>query len=124
MKSFLLALSLIFTTSCFSQNLKDYRWKNRLVILVGDKNKPLFKKQEEKLIKLQKELDARQIILFQGNSEIINQLSVDKAFHGLILIGKDGGVKIKEQFIVEPKLLFSVIDGMPMRRAEIKQNKG
>lgn len=114
----------MFTTSCFSQNLKDYRWKNRLVILVGDKNEPLFKKQEEKLIKLQKELDARQIILFQGNSEIINQLSVDKTFHGLILIGKDGGVKLKEQFIVEPKLLFSLIDGMPMRRAEIKQNKG
>lgn len=112
------------TTSCFSQNLKDYRWKNRLVILVGDKNEPLFKKQEEKLIKLQKELDTRQIILFQGNSEIINQLSADKTFHGLILIGKDGGVKLKEQFIVEPELLFSLIDGMPMRRAEIKQNKG
>jgi len=124
MKSFLLGIFLIMTTSCFSQNLKDYRWKNRLVILVGDKNEPLFKKQEEKLIKLQKELDTRQIILFQGNSEIINQLSADKTFHGLILIGKDGGVKLKEQFIVEPELLFSLIDGMPMRRAEIKQNKG
>lgn len=124
MKSFLLGIFIIMTTSCFSQNLKDYRWKNRLVILVGDKNEPLFKKQEEKLIKLQKELDTRQIILFQGNSEIINQLSADKTFHGLILIGKDGGVKLKEQFIVEPELLFSLIDGMPMRRAEIKQNKG
>jgi hypothetical protein len=43
-----------------------------------------------------------------------------KDFQGVVLIGKDGGVKFKERFMVAPATIFDIVDSMPMRQAEIK----
>ncbi len=48
---------------------------------------------------------------------------LDRQFHGVILLGKDGEVKLKAAYPVEPQSLFSLIDGMPMRRAEIRKSR-
>lgn len=39
------------------------------------------------------------------------------------LIGKDGGIKDRFDKPVSPQALFRQIDGMPMRRQEMKRNK-
>ena len=41
-------------------------------------------------------------------------------FQGIILIGKDGGVKLRKKYIVEANEVFDLIDQMPMRRSEMK----
>ncbi len=41
-------------------------------------------------------------------------------FQGLLLVGKDGGVKMKKTFLVRLEEVLTLIDGMPMRQAEIK----
>jgi len=41
-------------------------------------------------------------------------------FQGIILIGKDGGVKLRKTYIVEANEVFDLIDLMPMRRSEMK----
>ena len=41
----------------------------------------------------------------------------------VLLIGKDGGVKRRDTAPVTPAALFATIDGMPMRRQEMKQDK-
>ncbi|MBC8152444.1 MAG: DUF4174 domain-containing protein [Bacteroidetes bacterium] len=40
------------------------------------------------------------------------------------LIGKDGGIKDRFDKPVSPQALFKQIDGMPMRRQEMKRNRG
>ena len=50
--------------------------------------------------------------------------NIQNDFTGLLLIGKDGGVKLKQDFIVAPQEIFDLIDGMPMRRAEMRNSKG
>lgn len=35
----------------------------------------------------------------------------------VLLVGKDGGVKVRQQGDVEPKALFDTIDRMPMRQS-------
>ena len=40
----------------------------------------------------------------------------------VILIGKDGGVKIKDTKPLSSDRLFALIDGMPMRQQEMKNN--
>jgi hypothetical protein len=43
---------------------------------------------------------------------------------GLELIGLDGGVKYRSASAVSPDKLWVLIDGMPMRRAELKNQGG
>jgi hypothetical protein len=40
---------------------------------------------------------------------------------GAVLIGKDGMVKLREQDVIAPETLATLIDAMPMRRAEIRR---
>ncbi len=44
----------------------------------------------------------------------------------VLLIGKDGGVKLRQSHPIEAKALLSLIDSMPMRQQEVaqKQNEG
>lgn len=39
----------------------------------------------------------------------------------VILIGLDGGVKLKQTEILSTEKLFTIIDGMPMRKRELNQ---
>jgi hypothetical protein len=48
--------------------------------------------------------------------------NVTKQFQS-ILIGKDGGVKSKDRSLLSPDIYFAQIDGMPMRKQEMKNNK-
>ena len=38
----------------------------------------------------------------------------------LVLVGKDGGVKLEQDAVLAPEELFAVIDRMPMRRNEMR----
>lgn len=91
-------------------------------------------KQLDLLKNRKKELLERDLIVFQyangklvdidGNTESLNTKSVPyKDYNGLLLIGKDGGVKLKKKFLVPPDEIFELIDSMPMRRTEMKNNK-
>lgn len=39
-----------------------------------------------------------------------------------LLIGRDGGEKLKSSEVVTPGKLFGLIDAMPMRKQEVKKN--
>ena len=41
----------------------------------------------------------------------------------VILIGLDGGIKMRQAEFLSCKNLFAIIDGMPMRRAEMNREK-
>ena len=40
-----------------------------------------------------------------------------------LLIGLDGGIKLRQNSILTKEKLFAIIDGMPMRRRELKKNE-
>ena len=40
-----------------------------------------------------------------------------------ILVGKDGGEKLRTDTVVGTAQLFAIIDAMPMRKAEMKKDK-
>src|SRR6056297_3057567 len=107
-----------------SQHLSDYKWKNRVLILSDTKGTGRNLKSVYKLVKAQedawKERDV--ILLFlmdkelstsKGQSINYSKLLPEK-FKGYILIGKDGGIKMKEHYPLEPEKVFERIDGMPM----------
>lgn len=106
------------------QNLKQYQWKNRLLLLFGDESTSVYNKQKSIFSQESHALKERDILILKGTKHLERQLNLKNNFSGIILIGKDGGIKLEEPFVVHPKTIFALIDGMPMRRAEMKKAKG
>lgn len=125
----------------YAQKISDYKWKNRLVILVDENlDTTAMRSQLRILLSNSDELKERDILLFQltpktiissqgeetmlSSKETYDSLSILEDFKGLILIGKDGGIKLKKPFLVTAGDIFALIDGMPMRKSEIRKEKG
>ncbi len=134
--SFLQLYLFLVVTSLGAQEIKEYRWKNRLVILAADtKENEHLKKQISNLEADPEGLNIRKIIVIslipgmqktgitksnyqeiqKGNSSF---LSTEDPF-SFYLIGLDGGIKYRSNTVVENETLFNLIDVMPMRRQEI-----
>lgn len=45
-----------------------------------------------------------------------------KSFY-VVLVGKDGGEKLRRATPLSPEELFAIVDAMPMRRAEMRERK-
>ena len=122
-------------------DLDEYRWKNRLVLIFAPsiedsfylKQKSEFKGKiaefKDRDIKLIELLEAgiSTIADFPLNSE--QQSFLRKKFEVIddfvfILIGKDGRVKLRAKEPVSSEDLFSLIDGMPMRKEEMRRKAG
>jgi hypothetical protein len=124
-----------------TQSLSQHEWENRVILLFA----PDF--QNQTLIqqlgffqKNKKGLADRKLIVYQitreevkkdgkllkENSELsssFNQFKVNKNEFTFILIGLDGGEKMRSSEVVSREKLLSKIDRMPMRQAEIRRNK-
>ncbi len=130
---------LLTSTTTMAQNIDSFKWKNRIVLLKDSHFNSV--KLQEQLKALQSNLEKlhdRDILIFVLTDEavfdtlksktklqpllIIEEFGL-KDFQGLILIGKDGGLKLKDSFVVSPSTICNLIDSMPMRRAELKSSE-
>lgn len=115
-----------------AQELKDFKWKNRILLLIGSGNNVEEREMQLNKFKAQlNEMQERDLVLFVYDGKDISDIDgtptnikikntpFDK-FQGVILIGKDGGVKLQKKFVVEVREIFELIDQMPMRRSEMK----
>ncbi|MEM9363834.1 MAG: DUF4174 domain-containing protein [Bacteroidota bacterium] len=123
MKVVLSFLLFLFSFMSFAQNIKEYQWKNRLLVLVSKEPNSWESKQQRKIFEQnQLQLEERNMLLLnrQANSQDLARFSLDKNFEGVVLIGKDGGVKLKKPFLIKPQVIFDLVDTMPMRRLEMQ----
>ena len=115
-----------------AQELTEFKWKNRVLLIIDtNDNLPDRDLQVTEFVTRPNEMEERDLVLFVcTGKEVLDKdglktdINPDKIsygeFQGVILIGKDGGVKLRKKFIVEPKEIFDLIDQMPMRRSEMK----
>lgn len=130
---------LVFTsmTMLQAQDLSEHRWKDRLVLLLTDDlNNSELRKQQQALTGLKQELKDRKIVIYTVTPEFLytslkekkknhnytlyRKYKKGKASFQVVLLGLDGGVKLRENRAVESEELFGLIDRMPMRRAELR----
>ncbi len=122
-----------------AQNLQQYQWQNRIIVVYADEPElDLLTKQLELLTEEPSELSERKLLvihahkdrykkIFPENSEWISSTLKDelnistKTEFEVFLLGLDGGIKLRQQEILQTKKLISLIDGMPMRKAEIRR---
>ena len=128
----ILLLFLMHGSALTAQQLSDFKWKNRVLIIT---NSPThtndFKKALQVIKDSSKEIEQRDLIILiykQDNlynlddKEVLfkNSNTTIKHLNGFLLIGKDGGIKSKQPYPLQLEEIFELIDSMPMRRAEMK----
>jgi hypothetical protein len=121
--------------------IESHQWKNRvLLILANSADNQILTEQIEEFNKNRKGLTERKLIVFQIQKDgYLVGLEANTKFHKtsglyesyikdhspyeIILIGLDGGIKLRQKELLSLDKLFAIIDGMPMRRAEMKEQQ-
>lgn len=138
-----LCCCLSFSTLAMAQSnpLQPFRWENRILLVFADNSQqPTFQQQLEQFKEDESGLKERDLVVFQlladeGKAPQQQQLSTKSVQalrqkygvkydeYTIILIGKDGGEKLRSKELLSLEKLYNTIDVMPMRRAEMRRNK-
>jgi len=128
-------------SSVVDLDLDSLRWKNRVLVILSPTESDLsFQLQKQELASSSEGVLERDLMILEileyGESRVGNQILSGKSVQDIrkrlgvhtgpfqvLLIGKDGGVKLRSSEPVSMKDLFGLIDSMPMRRQEMDSKK-
>ena len=119
-------MSFLFLISSIIFQMGTVPFTNHRIVLIFGNNTTLVQRQ---LVLLQKDssgLAERDLIVKQVKPGDNLYQTYDIIFNEpftVILIGKDGGEKYRSNSILTTNHLFTIIDAMPMRQAEIRRQK-
>ena len=115
----------------------DYLWDYRPLLLFGSNDQHTTDTQISLLTDQVEPLKERDIAyvtiiddcvqtqfapaLNMSAKQLRNMYNIDANEFAVILVGRDGGVKLRKTEIVTPNFLYSLIDAMPMRILEMRQ---
>ncbi|MEO1261556.1 MAG: DUF4174 domain-containing protein [Bacteroidota bacterium] len=130
--------SFLFMKNASVQSLEKHQWNNRLILILTQQPKnDILKKQLTSFRAAHAGMNERKLLVYQitpekyrtGTEEAINWQLSDKLFSKykkgnndfeILLIGLDGGIKLRQNKFLSTDQLFALIDSMPMRRAEMR----
>jgi Domain of unknown function (DUF4174) len=121
--------------------LAGYRWENRvLLVFAPDVDSTLCLRQHEMLLDAKPGLNEHDVVVISVLKDIVSTkerpaapVSADAlrdAYDVLphdfrvVLIGKDGGVKLRQDEPISMANLFALIDSMSMRKQEMGRRPG
>jgi len=116
-------------------NLNSYQWKNRLLLVFAPSENHAAYQQQMRLFEGQKaSFDERNLLVIEVLTEGVNrgksqeaakiraQFNVSPEEFRVVLVGKDGTSKRRDNSPVSPKVIFETIDAMPMRQQEMRRS--
>ena len=119
--------------------LKDYQWKNRLILAFSPSAEdPGYKALEKEIAVQAEEVIDRDLLVCHilqtgeirlgesslptGSGDHLREsFAIRPGRFTVLLIGKDGGVKLRREGGVKLGEIFSLIDTMPMRQREMRE---
>ena len=122
-----------------AMDLNRYKWKNRLLFIFAPHDShPLLIHLKNEASARNQEIVDRDLLIFEilengsslvDSTRLENQMVrnirqkflVSSGQFTVVLVGKDGGVKLRRDGQVKLDEIFSLIDAMPMRREEMRQ---
>jgi hypothetical protein len=127
--------------SAFTQDISEHRWENRLILILTDApDQTIYEQQIAVFGKKKEGMTERKLLVYhllpdqyrtglsldgewsKGNDLYQDYKKTEAPFE-VLLIGLDGGVKLRQTELLTAEKLFGQIDQMPMRRAEMR-NRG
>jgi hypothetical protein len=134
----ILVVLLWVMNSVTAQDIIDHQWKERvLIVMTANKDSELLQQQIAIFTQNETGLTERKLLVYLAtpheytlyNPKKINWKSGSVLYDNyqsrdtemeLVLIGLDGGIKHRTYSITPALEIFTVIDGMPMRRLELQ----
>ncbi|WP_102222722.1 DUF4174 domain-containing protein [Acidimangrovimonas sediminis] len=108
-----------------SGNLDQYRWNKRVVMIFAPSPQdPKYRDVTEALRARAAGLENRDLVVLTDTDPKAQgrlRAAFDVRGFRMLLVGKDGGVKLDEGAVISPDMLFQTIDAMPMRRDEMRK---
>lgn len=126
------AMCLSSTTVASALTIDEYRWHDRLLIVfAGNADAPEWARQRATIADAGNDFSDRDLrtIEIVGNTvtgstdtprALRRRFTIGEKEFRVLLIGKDGGVKIDSTQPVTSRQLMLTIDAMPMRREEMR----
>ena len=112
----------------YDVDLEAYRWTHRPVVVFADSPAdPRFQEQIDELLKDVPALMTRDVIVFvdtEPDRQSALRTKLRPRGFMLVLIGKDGGVKLRKPLPWSVRELSRTIDKMPMRLREVEERRG
>lgn len=120
--------------------MQNFVWKNRPVVVVAPAaDDPLLTDQVARLSSRAPALAERDMVVITVADSDVRvdgkpasgiyadalraRFGIMRGERAVLLIGKDGGVKLRRDTSVAPEELFALIDSMPMRRREMRESE-
>lgn len=134
-----IAWSIVNHRDALPMDLNQYKWKNRLLLIFApDDGHSLLHNLESDIAAQPGEVSERDLIVFkiiengpsfmaatrldpQTAAHIRNKFKASHERFTCILVGKDGGIKLRRKDPVRLQDIFELIDAMPMRQQEMRQ---
>ena len=108
-------------------DLSEFRWKKRPVVVFADsENDPAYLEQIDFLQDRREELLERDVVVLIDTDPAARsamRLKMRPRGFMLVLVGKDGGIKLRKPFPWNVREISRSIDKMPMRQREIRDAK-
>ena len=134
---FSIATMAIMTITVSAQQLKEHRWNDRVLLLyTDDLANPQYERQIRELQRDWQGAEDRRIVVYTILKERYarglpaeswvrkaSPLKLPATGFYLELVGLDGGTKLREEQYQPIADLWSLIDGMPIRRSELSKKR-
>ena len=135
----LLACAVFGGQKVLSMDLNQFQWKNRLLLIFAPQEGDAFAQAlQNEILTHPDEISERDLVVFsvfetgpsymettridpQTAAAIRTKFAAPLGQFTCILVGKDGGVKLKRHAPVKLEEIFGLIDAMPMRREEMRK---
>lgn len=126
LKLLLLLATLSWVVAEPDASAAELMWKSRpLIVFVSGSGSDELKTQKQLFKELDSELQDRdmKLLVVTGDQHPWRERFdiTDRSFE-VVLVGKDGGVKMRATKPLDPKDVFGTIDQMPMRRREMRES--
>ncbi|MEK6479935.1 DUF4174 domain-containing protein [Catalinimonas sp. 4WD22] len=141
---YLIITMLSMANPALSQEIQvpgSYHWKNRILLLFSSNQGDMFQQQAEIFDAKRTGMKERDLVLFyikhdtveapdgkkyekKAAEQLRKQFQVADDAFSVILIGKDGTQKLKQEELLSTDKLFAIIDAMPMRKREMREDDG
>lgn len=120
-------------------DLESYRWKNRLLLVfAGTPADPAYQALEREIQEQASGVRERELLVFRlleqgpssmpgleispaGARALRQRFRIAPGTFTAVLVGKDGGMKLKQEGKVTLIDIFGLIDSMPMRQREMQR---
>ncbi len=120
-------------------DLRQYQWANRLLLVFAPAlGEPLFRALHESVAERRADIEDRDLVVFEmletgpSNQDgealdpeearlLRERFRVPSGTFSVILVGKDGEVKLERQDRTSLEEIFALIDSMPMRQQEMRR---